>query len=48
MDLARSVIDAVGESRSNADVFGELASRLGVLEDAARVQVASLANGVAN
>jgi anaerobic selenocysteine-containing dehydrogenase len=34
MDLARPVIDAVGESRSNADVFGELASRLGVLEDA--------------
>ena len=34
MDLARPVIDAVGESRSNADVFGELASRLGVLEEA--------------
>jgi anaerobic selenocysteine-containing dehydrogenase len=34
MDLARPVIDAVGEARSNADVFGELASRLGVLEEA--------------
>jgi anaerobic selenocysteine-containing dehydrogenase len=34
LDLARPVIDAVGESRSNADVFGELASRLGILEEA--------------
>jgi anaerobic selenocysteine-containing dehydrogenase len=34
MDLAKPVIDAVGESRSNADVFGELASRLGVLNEA--------------
>jgi anaerobic selenocysteine-containing dehydrogenase len=34
MDLARPVIDAVGEARSNADVFGELASRLGVLDEA--------------
>jgi anaerobic selenocysteine-containing dehydrogenase len=33
MSLARPVIDAVGESRSNADVFGELAARLGVLHE---------------
>jgi anaerobic selenocysteine-containing dehydrogenase len=33
LDLAKPVIDAVGESRSNADVFGELCARLGVLED---------------
>jgi anaerobic selenocysteine-containing dehydrogenase len=33
MSLARPVIDAVGESRSNADVFGELAARLGVLQE---------------
>jgi anaerobic selenocysteine-containing dehydrogenase len=33
LELARPVIDSVGESRSNADVFGELASRLGVLTD---------------
>jgi anaerobic selenocysteine-containing dehydrogenase len=33
LDLGRPVIDAVGEARSNADVFGELASRLGLLED---------------
>jgi anaerobic selenocysteine-containing dehydrogenase len=32
LDLAIPVIDAVGESRSNADVFGELCSRLGILE----------------
>ena len=32
LDLGRPVIDAVGESRSNADVFGELCSRLGLLE----------------
>jgi anaerobic selenocysteine-containing dehydrogenase len=31
LDLGRPVIDAAGESRSNADVFGDLASRLGVL-----------------
>src|SRR5262249_29847345 len=31
LELARPVVDAVGESRSNADVFGELCSRLGVL-----------------
>ena len=33
LDLGRPVIDAVGEARSNADVFGELCARLGVLED---------------
>jgi anaerobic selenocysteine-containing dehydrogenase len=33
MSLARPVIEAVGESRSNADVFGELAARLGVLRE---------------
>jgi anaerobic selenocysteine-containing dehydrogenase len=33
MELGRPVIDAVGESRSNADVFGELCSRLGLLEE---------------
>jgi anaerobic selenocysteine-containing dehydrogenase len=31
MELGRPVIDAVGEARSNADVFGELCSRLGLL-----------------
>ncbi|HXD74584.1 MAG TPA: molybdopterin-dependent oxidoreductase [Vicinamibacterales bacterium] len=31
--LGRPVIDAVGEARSNADVFGELAERLGLLRD---------------
>jgi anaerobic selenocysteine-containing dehydrogenase len=31
LDLARPVIDAVGEARSNADVFGELCARLGLL-----------------
>jgi len=30
LDLVRPVIDAVGESRSNADVFGDLCVRLGV------------------
>ena len=30
--LARPVIDAVGEARSNADVFGELCTRLGLLK----------------
>jgi anaerobic selenocysteine-containing dehydrogenase len=30
LELARPVVDAVGEARSNADVFGELAARLGV------------------
>jgi anaerobic selenocysteine-containing dehydrogenase len=33
IDLGRPVIDAVGESRSNADVFGELCSRFGFIED---------------
>jgi anaerobic selenocysteine-containing dehydrogenase len=32
LDLGRPIIDAVGEARSNADVFGELCSRLGLLE----------------
>jgi anaerobic selenocysteine-containing dehydrogenase len=31
--LANPVIDAVGESRSNADVFGELCTRLGFVDD---------------
>jgi anaerobic selenocysteine-containing dehydrogenase len=33
MTLGRPVIDAVGEARSNADVFGELASRLNLLKE---------------
>jgi anaerobic selenocysteine-containing dehydrogenase len=33
LDLARPVVDAVGEARSNADVFGELCARLGVREE---------------
>ena len=33
MSLGRPAIDAVGEARSNADVFGELASRLDLLRD---------------
>ena len=33
LDLARPVVDAVGESRSNADVFGEICTRLGLLEE---------------
>ncbi len=33
LSLARPVIDAVGEARSNADVFGELASRLDLLTE---------------
>jgi len=32
LDLGRPVIDAVGEARPNADVFGALAARLGVLQ----------------
>jgi anaerobic selenocysteine-containing dehydrogenase len=32
LELGRPVVDAVGESRSNADVFGDLCSRLGLLE----------------
>jgi anaerobic selenocysteine-containing dehydrogenase len=31
--LANPVIDAVGEARSNADVFGELCARLGLIEE---------------
>jgi anaerobic selenocysteine-containing dehydrogenase len=31
IDLGRPVIDAVGESRSNADVFGELCTRFGLI-----------------
>ena len=31
IDLARPVVDAVGEARSNADVFGQLCARLGLL-----------------
>jgi len=33
IELGRPVVDAVGESRSNADVFGELCARLGLLHD---------------
>jgi anaerobic selenocysteine-containing dehydrogenase len=33
LDLGRPVVDAVGEARSNADVFGALCSRLGLLAD---------------
>src|ERR1700738_3894315 len=33
IELARPVIEPVGESRPNADVFGELCSRLGLLAD---------------
>jgi anaerobic selenocysteine-containing dehydrogenase len=33
LQLGRPVVDAVGESRSNADVFGELCARMGVLEE---------------
>jgi anaerobic selenocysteine-containing dehydrogenase len=33
LQLGRPVIDAVGESRPNADVFGELGQRMGVLSD---------------
>ncbi len=33
LDLARPVIDAVGEARTNADVFGALCTRLGLLKD---------------
>jgi anaerobic selenocysteine-containing dehydrogenase len=32
LQLVRPVIDAIGESRSNAEVFGELARRLNVIE----------------
>jgi anaerobic selenocysteine-containing dehydrogenase len=33
MELAVPVVEAVGEARSNADVFGDLCTRLGVLKD---------------
>jgi anaerobic selenocysteine-containing dehydrogenase len=33
LELVRPVIDAVGESRSNADVFGELCGRLDLLQE---------------
>ncbi len=33
LDLGRPVIDAVGEARSNADVFGELCARLCLLKE---------------
>lgn len=33
LQLSRPVIDAVGESRSNADVFGELCQRLNLVEE---------------
>jgi anaerobic selenocysteine-containing dehydrogenase len=32
LELARPVVDAAGEARSNADVFGELCARLGLLK----------------
>ncbi len=32
LDLGRAVIDTVGEARSNADVFGELCTRLDLLD----------------
>jgi anaerobic selenocysteine-containing dehydrogenase len=33
IELARSVVDAVGEARPNADVFGELCGRLGLVDE---------------
>ena len=33
MELAVPVVDAVGEARANADVFGDLCGRLGLLND---------------
>ena len=33
LDLGKAVVDAAGEARSNADVFGELCERLGLLSD---------------
>lgn len=33
LEMALPVIDSVGEARSNADVFGELCGRLGLLKD---------------
>jgi anaerobic selenocysteine-containing dehydrogenase len=34
LDLGKAVVDAAGEARSNADVFGELCERLGLLSNA--------------
>ncbi len=34
MALVRPVVDAAGEARSNADVFGDLCARLGLLDEA--------------
>jgi anaerobic selenocysteine-containing dehydrogenase len=36
LDLVRPVIDAAGEARSNADVFGELCVRLGLSDESDR------------
>lgn len=33
LQLVRPVVDPIGEARSNADVFGDLADRLGLLEE---------------
>jgi anaerobic selenocysteine-containing dehydrogenase len=33
LELGRPIIDAIGEARSNADVFGDLCSRLGLLKE---------------
>jgi anaerobic selenocysteine-containing dehydrogenase len=33
LDLGKQVVDAAGEARSNADVFGDLAQRLGILRE---------------
>jgi anaerobic selenocysteine-containing dehydrogenase len=33
LDLGRPVVDAVGEARTNADVFGTLCARLGLLQE---------------
>jgi anaerobic selenocysteine-containing dehydrogenase len=33
LDLGRPVVEPIGEARSNADVFGELCARLGLLGD---------------
>ncbi len=33
LELGRPVVDAAGEARSNPDVFGELCTRLGLLEE---------------
>ena len=38
LDLVLPVVDVVGESRTNADVFGELCARLGVLGGARAVR----------